>query len=55
MSNINGTRWVKSYTKCKVFSNNDVNDCTSAIVETLDFRFLPSNKDKFMKKYNIDD
>ena len=55
MSNISGTRWAKSYTKCKVFRNNDVYDCARAIVETLDLRFLPSNKDKFMIKYNIDD
>lgn len=55
VSNIPGTRWAAKYTKCRVFDTESPDDCARAVSELLPLRWKESNRDKFMKKYNIDD
>lgn len=54
MSNISGTKWAKRYSKCISFRNGNVDDCAKALLKALDARYLPSNKDIIVEKYNID-
>lgn len=55
VSDIPGTAWAHSYSKVFVYPTEDHNSCANAIEQALNLdRNAPSNSDKFIEKYSIE-
>ena len=54
ISDINGTKWAKKYSKCISFKSENSNDLAKAILKVAPLRFADSNYEDIVKKYDID-
>jgi len=54
VSNITGTKWALKYSKSVKFPSENVDKCAEAILQVINRRDEPSNKDVLTEKYNID-
>ena len=54
VSDIPGTQWAGKYSKCKLFANEDVQECTQAILACLQLGMVDSNYEQITEEHHVE-